>query len=342
MSVSPISRYLRQATRKDGEPLNILTQPTHEAYETGLCKTGHNFYSIQTDSSKKWVKGYRRPPINYHLLKPETDSIVRNLPMSVDFDLVLSQNRFGQYQTLCNIANVLNLPMINLEHTLPVTNWSQEKIYQILQMRGHMNVYISEYSLGKWGDSIERSDTSVIHHCIDSSLFKPSEEKSLEDYCLVVCNDYINRSWCCGYNIFQEIQKNTNINFRIFGDTKGLSKPAESVEHLAKEYGDAPIFLNTSTVSPVPTALLEAMSAGCAIVTTGTCMIPEIIQSGFNGFMSNDPKELAEYIDILRKDKNLRSQMGAAARATVLQKFGEERFIREWNELFYKVANETR
>ena len=103
------------------------------------------------------------------------------------------------------------------------------------------------------------------------------------------------------------------------------------------EYNSAKVFLNTSTISPVPTSLLEAMSCGSAVVSTATCMIPEIIENGVNGFISNDEEELKSYIKTLLEDDELRSKMGTAARETVLNNFSEEKFINNWNKTFDKT-----
>jgi len=32
-------------------------------------------------------------------------------------------------------------------------------------------------------------------------------------------------------------------------------------------------------------------------------------------------------------------EIGAAGRQTVIEQFGQERFLKEWNEVLYKVAN---
>ena len=76
------------------------------------------------------------------------------------------------------------------------------------------------------------------------------------------------------------------------------------------------------------------MSCGCACVSTATCMIPDIIENGVNGFISNDEDELRGYIETLLKDEDLRSKLGAAARQTILDDFSEEKFINNWNETF--------
>ena len=41
-------------------------------------------------------------------------------------------------------------------------------------MRGNINIFISEYSIGQW-DWEQKDDTFVIHHGINSDLFKPSD-----------------------------------------------------------------------------------------------------------------------------------------------------------------------
>ena len=87
-------------------------------------------------------------------------------------------------------------------------------------------------------------------------------------------------------------------------------------------------------MSPVPTALLEAMACGCAIVTTATCMIPEIVKHGENGMISNNEDELSEYIDQLMDDEDLRNKLGKAARETIVKDFSEDKFTDKWNKIF--------
>ena len=73
------------------------------------------------------------------------------------------------------------------------------------------------------------------------------------------------------------------------------------------------------------------MSCGCAIVTTATCMIPEIVENGVNGFISNDIDELKEYLVMLLNDEDLAEKMGKAARKTIVDRFSVERFASKWD-----------
>ena len=91
-----MSSIMRAATRDPEEKLNILTFPTHERYESMLAKTGHTFYAYRAEGIKDWNETYAKLPSNYILLDPALGE--SQIPDYVDFDLVLSQKKFGQFQ----------------------------------------------------------------------------------------------------------------------------------------------------------------------------------------------------------------------------------------------------
>lgn len=309
--------------------LNIFTFPTHERYETQLAKTGHNFYSFHTGKSKKWNRGQLPVPTNYHIL-PE-DAICEYF----NYDMILVQSKYWQFQAAQQINRMLNLPIIVLEHTLPTPQTlNPEQIRAMSQMQGNVNVFISEYSQKTWG--IEQG--TVIHHGIDTKTFAATE--STGDYVLTVANDFKNRDYCLNYSGWERVT--APFKTKVIGDNPGWTESAKSSEDLAREYSKAGVYFNSTTISPIPTTLLEAMSCGCPVVSTATCMIPQIIKNGYNGFISNNEEELKGYIHTLLNDKELASTMGRNARKTILDNFGEERFIAQWNELFEKVYEVTR
>lgn len=326
--MNKMSTILRAATRQDSEPINVLTADTHEAYQTNMSKTNCNFYSFPHQSFKVWNPTYRPVPHNYTILTEQ------KLPM-VDFDVVISQNKFGQFQVLADLANQLSLPLISLEHTLPVPMWSPQILDGCTKMRGHLNVFISEYSVSKWGFTIEDPTVRVVHHGIDTELFKPSD-KERQNKILCVVNDWMNRDWCCNFQGFMRTAQNLPVT--IVGDTPGLSLPSPSVEALVESYATNRIFYNTSTISPVPTAMMEAMSCGCAIVSTATCMIPEIIEHGVDGFISNDEEELKKYLMLLMSDAKLAEEMGKKAREKIVTKFNVSQFVNGWNSIIKECS----
>lgn len=312
---------INKATLKK-DKFNILTFDTHERYQSQLCKTGHNFYSFRYDNCKVWDDDYAKKPDNYYILP--NNSIFG----WIDFDFILSQSKFGQFQVSQNINQQLRLPVVSLEHTLPIPNWPEQQTETFRQMRGDLNVFISEYSAKQWDVS---QDYNVIKHSVDSKLFDPGEWER-KNQVLSVANDFINRDYCLNYQGWKRVTEGLPV--RVVGDTPGLSEAAKDVSELVKEYQTSSVFFNSSTISPVPTSLLEAMSCGCAVVSTATCMIPEVIENGVNGFISNDEEELKGYIKQLLDDPSLAAKMGHAARKTIVEKFSEKSFINNWNEIF--------
>lgn len=332
-----IQTMTRISTRDDNQPLNILVAPTHERYETGLAKTNHRFYAWQGQDIKPWKEKYAPIPNNYHIL--DGSKLNSQLPLWIDIDLVMSQNKFGQYSVMQSVARKLQVPLITLEHTLPAPNMKSKGMLKFVQsLRGDLDLFISDYSIDQWG--WKRGDNvDIIHHGVDTDLFKPDESIERENIVCSVVNDWMNRDWCCGFNLWREVTKWPKADFpiNVWGDTKGLSIAAPDVPSLVKEYQRSRIFLNTSLISPVPTVLLEAMSSGCAVVSTDTCMIPEFIKHGENGFMGKNPAELRKYVDILRHDEKLAQQMGKAARETIVNNFSMFKFVNKWKEVFRKM-----
>ena len=315
---------IRRCIEGKKDKYNILTFPTHERYETGLCKTGHNFYAFHSEGLKTWNEDYAPVPSNYYRF-PE-NSIFNG----ISFDFILAQSKFGQFQTAKLLQERLGIPLVSLEHTLPTSVLQQEWLDEIKTMSGDIDVFISDYSMHEW--KLQGTNQKVVHHGVDSSLFKPNDLEK-KPYVLSVVNDYKNRDYCCNYSGWERITE--GIESKIVGtSTDGSSEPAPSLEALIDEYNSAMVFLNTSTVSPVPTSLLEAMSCGCAVVTTSTCMIPEIVRHEENGLISNDEGELKEYINRLMQDEELRKRLGEAARKTIVEDFSEEKFINSWNKIF--------
>lgn len=316
-------------SRSFSREINILTAPTHERYQSGFSDIDATFHMIQLDGFKPWNSTYGEIPKN-HVLWP------KNYIPSIRFDAILSQNRFGQLQHFKHLSSQLGCPLISLEHTLPAPFWTESQADQLKALKGHLNVFISEYSKREWGYENVKS-AMVVNHCVDTNLFSPSTEKR-ENKILCVVNDFKNRDVFCGYSIYEKIKSIVGEeNFTLVGDNPGLSEPAKSVEELASIYGKHKIFLNTSLVSPIPTALLEAMSCGCAVVSTDTCMIPEILD-GTNGIRSNDVDDLCNILSRLLTDDALCATMGAAARQTITRDFSKQTFTDNWSRIISEVV----
>ena len=305
---------------KKKDKYNIITFNTHERYQIQLSKTGHDFYAFNFDGGKDWFDGHGKMPENYYQLP-------KNLIHSgIDFDFILVNSKFGQYQVASQINRALKLPIVCLEHTLPLPQWSDQQLKHFQSMLGNINVFITEYSKNKWG-----IDGEVVYHSIDAELFKSNKNLTRKGV-LTVAHDFINRDYALNYRGWERITK--GLDRKVVGETKGLSQQSKSVDDLIKCYQEASVYINPSVLSPVPTSMLEAMACECAVVTTATCEIPNIIKHGVNGFISNDESKLRGYIERLLEDNKLREEIGINARKTILDRFSEEKFLDKWNKIF--------
>jgi glycosyltransferase involved in cell wall biosynthesis len=324
MSTSAIGSIIRAATRRPDEPLNILTFSTHEAYQSNLAKLPHHFYLYETHGTKKWNGGFRPLPANH-------TRIAGSLPPGVDLDLVWSQEKNNQYPIAIQVSKELQLPLVAIEHTLPHPQATTGFLRSLKQKQPvDVQVFISEYSRKEW--QWEESEALVIHHGIDTDLFTPDGGRGREPVLLSVVNCWIERDWCCGFRYWEEATRGLPV--KVLGDTPGLSKPAGSPEALAAAYRGAQIFVNTSTVSPVPTALLEAMASGCCVVSTDTCMIPEVVQHGVNGYLCDSSQHMKNILLRLLDQPEHCMELGQAARQTILDKFNLSNFCVGWDIIF--------
>ena len=338
-----MSSIIREAKRVEGEPLNILTFVAHERYEPSLCETGHNFYSVITEGTRYWHTEYAPIPPNYTIFRDEIPHHILS-----DIDLIISHNPFVHIPLAHKLH--LSVPVINIFHTMPPPGWNSQNIpadaKSMLDWCDE-HVFISEFNKLAWG--YNRGE--IIHHGIDTNQFclptcgcddyghsygcggNPKRNKRI----LTVANDYINRDWCLGFGIWKAIAP--DLPMYPIGATPGLSKPAESLEHMIDIYQTSQVFLNTSTASPIPMSLLEAMSCGCACVSAATCMIPDIIEDGINGYLCppHKPEMFKHRCQHLLDHPSEAEMMGYNARETIKSMFGLKRFTDEFNEVIQGV-----
>jgi glycosyltransferase involved in cell wall biosynthesis len=101
-------------------------------------------------------------------------------------------------------------------------------------------------------------------------------------------------------------------------------------------YNQSDIFLLISKFEALPLSILEAMSAGKAIIASRVGSIPEFIIDGKNGILVNisDVNDLVLKINSLN-DINLRITLGKEARLTYLKNFTIDKMIDEIKTLFF-------
>lgn len=116
-----------------------------------------------------------------------------------------------------------------------------------------------------------------------------------------------------------------------------------SGEKKEEVYNSSDIFILPSYNEGLPMSILEAMSYGLPIIATNIDGIPETIDKEMNGFMiqPGDYKTLAEKIDLLANNKELRLNMGHKSCEIALEKFDINNINQQLCAIYEELINEN-
>ena len=86
----------------------------------------------------------------------------------------------------------------------------------------------------------------------------------------------------------------------------------------------------------IPVTLMEAMASGLPVVATAITGIPELVDSGISGLLvpPGDPAALADALQALGRDPELRKKMGRAGREKVVREFNLQVNVQQLLNLF--------
>ena len=92
------------------------------------------------------------------------------------------------------------------------------------------------------------------------------------------------------------------------------------------------IFVNPSYSEGLPTSVLEACAAGCAVVATDVGGTDEIVLDGSTGFLvkPGDQQGLTDKINYLLENKPVRDALGKNAKAYVMDNFSWDQIMGQW------------
>ena len=121
---------------------------------------------------------------------------------------------------------------------------------------------------------------------------------------------------------------------RRLGLSDRVSLPGVTDDPMS-QLASADLFILSSRYEGFPNALCEAMAVGLAVVATDCDSGPaDIVRSGEDGLLvpADDVDALAQAMDVLMGDVELRERFGYAARA-VVERFSVPRILAAWDEI---------
>lgn len=109
---------------------------------------------------------------------------------------------------------------------------------------------------------------------------------------------------------------------------------------LVELFRDADMYVTPTRYEGFGLTLLEAMAAGCPVVSTAIPVVDEIIEHGQNGWLTpyDDPDGLAQGILRLLDDPALRRRLATAGARTVKEQFDGSKIVRQFEQVYEQVV----
>jgi glycosyltransferase involved in cell wall biosynthesis len=108
---------------------------------------------------------------------------------------------------------------------------------------------------------------------------------------------------------------------------------------LSRAYASADLFAFPSVIDAGPMVILEAMASGLPVVVSNQCGSQDEVIHGETGFVTRDPAEFAACVNTLIQNEQLRSVMGAKARAYA-EGQNWERILSQLMAVFYEIKRD--
>lgn len=111
-------------------------------------------------------------------------------------------------------------------------------------------------------------------------------------------------------------------------------------EEIPRHLWEADIFVRPSRSEGLGTAFLEAMAAGLPIIGTKVGGIPDFLKGGETGLFAkvDDPKDLAEKIELLFSDEALRQKLIQNGRRLVEEKYQWSQVANRMKKIFTELC----
>jgi glycosyltransferase involved in cell wall biosynthesis len=310
--------------------LNILIWHIHGSYLNTLARIEHNWY-LPVKPGRPEGYGGRGPtfdlPDYVHEVPAEH---VRDLKL----DLIIYQTPINYLKDQFEIltAEQRRLPKIYLEHNTPKPGAVDTR--HPVDDPNVLLVHVTHYNRLMWDNG--RTPTVVIEHSV---AIDPSIRYNGHRECgITVVNGMQKRPRIAGYDIF--LQARQMIPLDVVGMETGAfgglgDIPYRNLHRLLADYR---FLFSPIRYTSLPLAVIEAMTIGMPVIAFATTELPTVILHGETGYVSCDIDTLIEYMRFLLSDYEEASRMGRNARAIAQERFGLDRFIRDWNRAFALVT----
>ena len=273
---------------------------------------------------------------------------VPNISMKIQLPIFLLA-RIGKKKIILHlhVGNQLSMDEYVNEK---LAHWCMNRADILVLLSYKCETYIDDF----WSDV--KSPRSVIYNACNEVNFVPYEQHFKK--ILFVGRFTKNKSADILIRAFSRIhEKYSDWSVRILAEGPEMEKCRELARNLGvenkvempgflygvekdKSYQEAGIFCLCSFYEGFPMVVLDSWAHGVPVVTTPVGGVTDVMEEGKNGFTYEfgNVDRLAEKLDILMGNENLRKEMSLYCRSFVQEKFSIETINTQWRQLYYNLV----
>ena len=316
--------------RSDGRGLRILTWHVHGSYLYYLTHVPHEFY-IPVKPGRPAGYGGRAGsfpwPENLH-------EVPAGELRELELDCVLYQSA----QHYLNDAPALlsdeqlALPAVYLEHDPPREHPTDNR--HPVDDSSILLVHVTPFNALMWNSG--DTPTCVIEHGVtipDDARYSGELARGI-----AVVNNLVSRGRRLGSDVFVAARSRVPLDLVGMGAEElgglGEVQPPELARFAARYR----FFFNPIRYTSLGLAICEAMMAGMPIIGLATTELVTVVENGESGWIDTRLEPLIEHMHALLASPAEARRLGEGARRTAVERFGIDRFARDWAEAFALVT----
>ncbi len=311
--------------------LKILIWHIHGSYLNALARIEHDWY-LPTRPGKP--EGYIGRGTTFDL--PE---YLREVPAEdvcdLDLDLIIYQTPKNYFEDGPAILSERQraLPSIYLEHNTPKPD--AVNMRHPMAERDILLAHVTRYNRLMWDNGL--APTTVIEHSV--AISADARYTGALARGITIVNGPEKRARIVGLDIYRQATQSVSLDIAGM-QTEALGGLGDiPYRHLHRRVGEYRFLFSPMRYTSLPLAVIEAMTLGMPVVALATTELPTVIEDGVTGYISCDPERLiGDMRHLLAHPKEAR-RIGEAARAVAHERFGLQRFIRDWNAAFERAMD---
>lgn len=305
--------------------MNVFLWHVHGSYTTALVHGRHRYLVPVLPDRGRDGRG-----------RAETydwpDSAVEVTPeqaRSADIDVMILQ-RASEFEELAELWTGRrpgrDLPAIYLEHNAPQGRVAEMR-HPAADRADLTIVHVTHFNHLMWDSG--RARTRVIEH----GVVDPGHRYNGElPRAAAVINEPQRRGRVVGADLLPNLSEAAPVDLFGMGTDHDLAQ-----SQLHEEMARRRMYVHPYRWTSLGLSLIEAMHLGMPVVALGTTEVSSAVPA-CAGVTSNRIDELKEAMEWLIADPRAATEMGMAARATALKRYGLERFLRDWDSVLEEVA----